>query len=121
MNAIPRPFDEHSYPKLHFTRQQLDCIALARFLHPKPIRTRLIAQTLGCTISQAYQVLRRLRDKGVFHSQLKWIVLPNGNHAAKVEADGTRRLFSWLLLYLQPMLNWGTQPDEIQKQFRRKT
>jgi hypothetical protein len=61
-----------------------------------------------------------LRDKGVFHSHLVWITLPNGNHAAKVEEDGTRRLFSWLALHLQPMEKWGKEPDEIQTRFRRK-
>jgi hypothetical protein len=118
MNTVTRPFDEHVYPRLHFTRQQLDCIALARETSPKPIRTKLVANRFGWTKSKAYQVLRRLRDKGVFHSQLKWITLPNGNHAAKVDKDGTRRLFSWLVLYLQPMKRWGQDPDEIQKQFR---
>ena len=117
---VTRPFDEDQYPRLYFSRQQLDCIALAREMHPKPIRTKLVAKRLGCTFNQAYKVLRRLRDKGVFHSQLKWITLPGGNHAAKVEPDGTRRLFSWLALYLQPMEKWGSEPDEIQACFRRK-
>jgi len=117
---VTRPFDEDTYPRLYFSRQQLDCIALAREIYPKPLRTKLVAKRLGCTFNQAYKVLRRLRDKGVFHSQLKWITLPGGNHAAKVEADGTRRLFSWLALYLQPMERWGKEPDEIQICFRRK-
>ena len=120
MITFPRPFDEDAYPRLHFTRQQLDIVALARYLSPKPIRTKLVAEALSCSMSQAYQVLRRLRNKGVFRSQLKWIILPNGNHAAKVEADGTRRLFSWLVLYLQPMAKWGKVSDKIQKQFRPK-
>jgi len=117
---VTRPFDEDTYPRLYFSRQQLDCIALAREMHPRPIRTRLVAERLGCTFNQAYKVLRRLRDKGIFRSQLKWITLPGGNHAAKVEEDGTRRLFSWLALYLQPMGKWGKEPDEIQTCFRRK-
>lgn len=117
---VTRPFDEDTYPSLHFSRQQLDVIALARETHPKPLRTRLVAKRFDWTMSKAYQVLRRLRDKGVFRSQLKWITLANGNHAARVEPDGTRRLFSWLVLYLQPMDRWGDQPDEIQKQFRRR-
>ena len=115
---VTRPFDEDTYPRLRFSRQQLDVIALARELQPKPIRTKLVAERFGCSFNQAYQVLRRLRDKGVFHSLLRWITLPGGNHAAKVEPDGTRRLFSWLNLYLQPVEKWGTEPDEIQKQFR---
>lgn len=115
---VTRPFDEDQYPRLYFSRQQLDVIALAREMYPKPIRTRLVAERFGCSKSQAYQVLRRLRDKGVFHSQLRWITLPNGAHAAKVEEDGTRRLFSWLELYLQPIGKWGEEPDEIQKRFR---
>jgi hypothetical protein len=114
---ITRPFDEDTYPRLWFSRQQLDVIALAREMYPKPIRTRLVAERFGCSFDQAYKVLRRLRDKGVFHSQLRWVTLSNGNHAAKVEEDGTRRLFSWLNLYLQPMENWGEDPDEIQKRF----
>lgn len=117
---VTRPFDEDTYPRLYFSRQQLDVIALARGMYPKPIRTKLVAKRLGCTFNQAYKVLRRLRDKGVFHSQLRWITLPNGNHAAKVEQDGTRRLFSWLALYLQPMERWGKEPDEVQICFRRK-
>ena len=117
---ITRPFDESEYPRLHFSRQQLDCIALAREMHPKPLRTKLVAKRFSWTMGKAYKVLRRLRDKGVFHSQLRWITLPNGNHAAKVEKDGTRRLFSWLVLHLQPMENWGEKPDEIQKQFRSR-
>ena len=117
---VTRPFDEDTYPRLHFSRQQLDCIALAREMYPKPIRTKLVAGRFGWTMTKAYQVLRRLRDKGVFHSQLRWIILPNGNHAARVEKDGTRRLFSWLVLRLQPMENWGERPDEIQKQFRSR-
>lgn len=117
---VTRPFDEDTYPRLYFSRQQLDCIALAREVYPEPIRTRVVAKRLGCTFNQAYKVLRRLRDKGVFHSQLKWITLPNGNHAAKVEQDGTRRLFSWLALTLQPMEKWGSEPDQIQKQFRAR-
>ena len=117
---VTRPFDEGMYPRLHFTRQQLDVIVLAREIYPKPIRTKLVAERLGCSMGQAYQVLRRMRDKGIFHSQLRWITLPNGNHAAKVEPDGTRRLFSWLVLYLQPMDRWGHKPDEIQTCFRRK-
>jgi hypothetical protein len=117
---VTRPFDEDAYPRLYFSRQQLDCIALAREMHPRPIRTRLVAERLGCTFNQAYKVLRRLRDKGVFQSQLKWITLPGGNHAAKVEPDGTRRLFSWLVLYLQPMERWGHEQDEIQICFRRR-
>jgi hypothetical protein len=117
---VTRPFDEDSYPRLHFSRQQLDVIALAREMNPKPIRTKLVAERFGCTFNQAYQVLRRLRDKGVFHSLLRWVTLPGGNHAAKVEPDGTRRLFSWLALYLQPMEKWGGEPDEIQACFRRK-
>jgi hypothetical protein len=115
---VTRPFDEDTYPRLHFSRQQLDVIALAREMYPKPIRTKLVAERFGCSLRQAYKVLRRLRDKGVFHSQLRWITLPGGSHAAKVEPDGTRRLFSWLNLYLQPMENWGKDPDEIQKRFR---
>ncbi len=117
---ITRPFDEDTYPRLRFSRQQLDVIALARGVHPKPLRTRLVAERFGWSFNKAYKVLRRLRDKGVFHSQLRWITLPNGNHAAKVEPDGTRRLFSWLALYLQPMAKWGSEPDEIQTCFRRK-
>ena len=117
---VTRPFDEDTYPRLYFSRQQLDVIALAREMHPRPIRTKLVAERFGCSMHQAYQVLRRLRDKGIFHSQLLWITLPNGNHAAKVEEDGTRRLFSWLVLYLQPMNRWGHEPDEIQICFRRK-
>jgi len=115
---VTRPFDESEYPRLRFSRQQLDCIALARELHPRPIRTRVVAERFGWTMNKAYKVLRRLRDKGVFHSQLRWITLPNGNHAARVEEDGTRRLFSWLELYLQPMGCWGHEPDEIQQHFR---
>jgi hypothetical protein len=117
---ITRPFDEDTYPRLHFSRQQLDCIALAREMHPKPIRTRLAAERFGWSFNKAYKVLRRLRDKGVFRSQLRWITLPNGNHAARVEEDGTRRLFSWLALYLQPMESWGREPDQIQQQFRSR-
>lgn len=119
-SRITRPFDESEYPPLHFSRQQLDVIALAREMHPKPLRTKVVAKRFDWTMSKAYQVLRRLRDKGVFHSQLRWITLPNGNHAAKVEPDGTRRLFSWLQLYLQPMNRWGHQPDGVQKRFRRR-
>ena len=29
------PFDEATYPRLRFTRQQLDVIALAREIHPQ--------------------------------------------------------------------------------------
>lgn len=117
---ITRPFDEDTYPRLYFSRQQLDCIALAREMHPKPIRTRVVAERFGWSLNKAYKVLRRLRDKGVFHSQLRWITLPNGNHAAKVEEDGTRRLFSWLELYLQPMNRWGHGQDQIQTCFRSR-
>lgn len=117
---VTRPFDEDTYPRLCLSRQQLDCIALAREMHPRPIRTRVVAERFGWSFNRAYKVLRRLRDKGVFHSQLRWITLPNGNHAARVEEDGTRRLFSWLVLYLQPMDRWGHEPDEIQKRFRRR-
>ena len=110
--------DESQYPRLYFSRQQLDVIALARKLYPKPIRTRLVAKQFGWTFNKAYKILRRLRDKGIFRSQLMWITLSNGNHAAKVEADGTRRLFSWLDLYIQPVERWGKEPDAIQKMFR---
>jgi len=115
---VTQPFDEDTYPRLRFSRQQLDCIALAREMSPKPIRTRLVAERFGWSFNKAYKVLRRLRDKGVFRSQLMWITLPNGNHAVRVETDGTRRLFSWLELYLQPIHRWGKEPDEIQKMFR---
>jgi len=113
-----RPFDEHAYPRLCFSEQQLAVIALARGIHPEPIRTRVVAEHFGWTLNKAYKVLRRLRDKGVFHSQLMWVTLPNGAHAARVEPDGTRRLFSWLELYLQPVEHWGRRPDEIQTCFR---
>jgi len=112
------PFDEATYPRLRFTRQQLDVIALAREIQPEPIRTRIVAEHFGWTHNKAYKVLRRLRDKGVFHSQLMWVTLPNGAHAARVEPDGTRRLFSWLELYLQPVEHWGRRPDDIQTRFR---
>jgi len=115
---ITRPFDEDTYPRLCFSRQQLDVIALARQIHPEPLRTMVVAQRFGWTPNKAYKILYRLRAKGVFSSQLRWVTLPNGNYAAKVEADGTRRLFSWLELYLQSTDRWGKAPDEIQKQFR---
>ena len=51
---VTRPFDEDMYPRLYFSRQQLDCIALAREMYPKPIRTKLVAKRLGCTFNQAY-------------------------------------------------------------------
>jgi hypothetical protein len=114
---IPRPFDEASYPRLHFSRQQLDVIALARATAPVPIRTRSVAQRFGWSDNKTYKVLRRLRDKGVFQSQLMWVTTGNGSHAAKVEPDGTRRLFSWLELYLTPMADWGRQPDAVQTNF----
>lgn len=48
---VTRPFDEDTYPRLHFSRQQLDVIALARGMYPKPIRTRLVAERFNCTFS----------------------------------------------------------------------
>ena len=71
----------------------------------------------GWSLNKAYKILRRLRDKGVFHSQLMWVILPNGAHAARVEEDGSRRLFSWLELHLQPMAQWGKVPDQVQTRF----
>lgn len=115
---VTRPFDEDTYPRLCFSRQQLDVIALAREMYPQPIRTKTVAERFGWSCNKAYKILRRLRAKGVFRSQSMWVTLPNGNHAAKVEEDGTRRLFSWLELYLQPTRHWGDQPDQIQDQFR---
>jgi len=112
------PFDEETYPRLYFSRQQLAVIALAREIHPDPLRTKTVAEHFGWSFNKTYKVLRRLRDKGVFHSQLVWVTLPNGAHAARVEPDGTRRLFSWLELYLQPVERWGRRPDEIQIRFR---
>jgi len=116
--VVTRPFDESDYPRLYFSQQQLGVIALARERAPQPLRTVTVAHHFGWTENKAYKILRRLRDKGVFHSQLIWVTLPNGCHAARVEPDGTRRLFSWLELYLQPVEHWGRWPHEIQIRFR---
>jgi hypothetical protein len=115
---ITRPFDEAAYPRLHFSPQQLAVIALARQVAPRPIRTKTIARRFGWSENKTYKVLRRLRDKGVFRSQLVWITTTNGSHAARVEPDGTRRLFSWLELYLMPMDQWGREPDQVQSHFQ---
>ena len=113
-----RPMDEDTYPRLYFTRQQLDVIALAREIRPTPLRTKVVAEHFGWSFTKAYKVLRRLRAKGVFVSQLMWVTGKGGIHSPGRGPNGEAILYSWLELYLQPIDEWGNGPDEVQARFR---
>ena len=120
MPAVTLPFDQGEYP-IPLTATQAAIVAFAREQanSGQPvITTRLVAEHFGLTLKAAYKRLRRLRDKGVFHSQLIWITRDNGSRkAVSRDGNGNKRLYSWLELYLRPMTEWGQEPDQVQKRF----
>jgi DNA-binding transcriptional regulator YhcF (GntR family) len=118
--AVTTPFDQDEYP-ISLTATQAAIVAFAREQanggYPV-ITTRLVAEHFGLTLNAAYKRLRRLRDKGIFYSQLLWITRDNGSRkAVSRDENGKKRLYSWLELYLRPMTEWGQEPDQVQKRF----
>ena len=86
--VVTLPFDQDGYP-IPLTPTQAAIVAFAREQanSGQPvITTRLVAEHFGLTLNAAYKPfgcaqdrrLRRLRDKGVFYSQLLWITRDNG-------------------------------------------
>jgi len=114
------PFDQGEYPVL-LTARQAAIVAFAREQanSGQPvITTRQVAEHFGISMNAAYKRLRRLRDKGVFQSQLIWITRDNGSRkAVGRDENGKKRLWSWLELTLRPMNEWGQEPDQVQKRF----
>lgn len=117
---VTLPFDQDEYPiPLTATQAAIVAFARERANGGRPvITTRLVAEHFGLTLNAAYKRLRRLRDRGVFHSQLIWITRDNGSRkAVSRDENGNKRLYSWLELYLRPMTEWGQEPDQVQKRF----
>ena len=114
------PFDQDEYPIL-LTTMQAAIVAFAREQANSGqlvITTRQVAEHFGISMNAAYKRLRRLRDKGVFQSQLIWITRDNGSRkAVGRDENGKKRLWSWLELTLRPMTKWGQEPDQVQKRF----
>jgi hypothetical protein len=116
------PFDQDKYP-LPLPPALSSVVAFAREqanLDQPVITTRQVAERFDISMNAAYKRLRRLRDLGVFQSQLIWITRDNGSRKAVSHDDGEKHLWSWLELTLRPMSEWGQQPDLIQKRFANK-
>jgi hypothetical protein len=78
--VVTLPFDQDGYPiPLTPTQAAIVAFACEQANSGQPvITTRLVAEHFGLTLNAAYKRLRRLRDKGVFYSQLLWITRDNG-------------------------------------------
>lgn len=109
MTTVPVAFDEAKYP-IRLSPQQRAVVALAR-QQGGEVRTRDLVEAFGWSRQHAHQVLYRLRKKGVFKSVLLWATTKNGIHVFVKGDDGKRKLFSWLECTLQPMKEWGSEPD----------
>ena len=97
--VVTLPFDQDGYP-IPLTPTQAAIVALwrnsaafareqANSGHPV-ITTRLVAEHFGLTLNAAYKRLRRLRDKGIFYSQLIWITRDNGQGSELATKPGPR-------------------------------
>lgn len=93
---------------------QRQVVELAREVAPAPIRTKLVMDRFGWSQRKAWEILRRMRRRGIFWSSLNWITGRNGIHVPGRRADGTTIHYSWLELYLVRECDWGRFPDPAQ-------